>query len=262
MMRQMIEERYLSYGEARIAYVLKKHRRGGSKVRVAVSPEGMVSVSAADCMAEEDILRAVGQRGGWIWQQLQGIEQRRKHVVPRLYVDGECHFYLGRRHMLKIVPKVEVLRDTKRPLVRMLRGKIEVASRFEWSEDNTLQTMRSNEVRELLHRWYGIRAKAVIHTRLKVLAPSMPWVRKLPETKYLEMQTRWASCSSKGGLCINTHLVKAPTRCIDTILCHELCHLVEHNHSPKFWKLLTSMRPEWKRDMDHLQEMGEMYLSW
>lgn len=261
MLKQTPEERNMQYGDARIAYVLKKHTRSGNKVRVSVSPEGVVSVSASSSMPEADILHAIEQRGGWIWEHLQSVEQQRKHVIPRLYVDGECHFYLGRRHMLKIVPKAEVLREVKRPLVRMLRGKIEVASRFAWSEDKTTQAMRQSEVRELLHRWYTIRARAVVTARLKMLAGSMPWVRELPEIKFLDMQTRWASCSPKGGLCINTHLVKAPTACIDTILTHELCHLVEHNHSKQFWKLLTSVRPDWEKDMDYLHAMAEMYLS-
>lgn len=242
MLKQAPEERSIQYGDARIVYVLKKHTRAGNKVRVSVSPEGVVSVSAPNSMSEVDILRAIEQRGGWIWQHQQNVEQQRKHVTPRLYVDGECHFYLGRRHMLKIVPKAEVLLEAKRPLVRMLRGKIEVASRFAWSEDKTMQAMRQSEVRELLHRWYAVRAKAVVTARLKILAGSMPWVKKLPEIKFMDMHTRWASCSPKGALTINTHLVK-------------------HNHGKQFWTLLTSVRPNWEKDMDYLHAMGEMYLS-
>lgn len=255
------EEHTLAYGDATITYALKRHRRGGQSVRISVNPEGRVRVSASENVPEDAVQQVIAKRAGWIWKQLQSIKHHRKHVLPRLYVDGECHFYLGRRHVLKIVPREEVLRDARRPLVRMLRGKIEVASRFAWSEDETAQKMRQSEVRELVRRWYGIRAKAVISARLKALIPSMPWVQTFPKISYLTMKTRWASCSSNGLLCINIHLVKAPTHCIDTVLCHELCHIQEHNHSPRFWKLLTSVRPDWKKDMEYLDAMGELYLS-
>ncbi|MEY0234716.1 YgjP-like metallopeptidase domain-containing protein, partial [Providencia manganoxydans] len=55
--------------------------------------------------------------------------------------------------------------------------------------------------------------------------------------------------------------VKAPKECIDYVILHELCHIAEHNHSEKFWRLLTSVMPNWKEVKSRLDGMAELYLS-
>nr|WP_305848798.1 M48 family metallopeptidase [Vibrio injensis] len=51
---------------------------------------------------------------------------------------------------------------------------------------------------------------------------------------------QWGSCSTKGKLMLNPYLVKAPKESIDYVILHELCYIADHNHSEKFWRLLTS----------------------
>ncbi len=60
---------------------------------------------------------------------------------------------------------------------------------------------------------------------------------------------------------LNPHLVKAPKECIDYVILHELCHIAEHNHSDKFWRLLTSVMPHWKEVKHRLDDMAEFYLG-
>ena len=63
-------------------------------------------------------------------------------------------------------------------------------------------------------------------------------------------KTRWGSCSAKGNLNFNLRLMMAPPAAIDYIILHELCHLRELNHSPRFWQQVQSVCPDyetWKR---------------
>ena len=60
---------------------------------------------------------------------------------------------------------------------------------------------------------------------------------------------------------LNPHLVKAPKECIDYVILHELCHISEHNHSDKFWRLLTQVMPNWKEVKAKLDDMAELYLN-
>lgn len=58
-------------------------------------------------------------------------------------------------------------------------------------------------------------------------------------------KTRWGSCSKKGNLNFNYKIVLLPERLADYIIIHELCHLKELNHSPKFWDLVATARPDY-----------------
>lgn len=60
---------------------------------------------------------------------------------------------------------------------------------------------------------------------------------------------------------LNPHLMKAHKECIDYVILHELCHIAEHNQSDKFWRLLTSVMPNWQEVKSRLDGMAELYLS-
>jgi len=64
--------------------------------------------------------------------------------------------------------------------------------------------------------------------------------------------------STKGRLMLNPHLVKASKECIDYVILHELCHIAEHNHSEKLWRLLTQIMPNRKEIKAELDDMVQL----
>ncbi len=74
-------------------------------------------------------------------------------------------------------------------------------------------------------------------------------------------RTRWGSCSSRGTLSFNWRLALAPRSVLDYVVVHELCHLREPNHSPRFWALVEQRRPGWRADRDWLREHGAELLA-
>ncbi len=70
-------------------------------------------------------------------------------------------------------------------------------------------------------------------------------------------KSRWGSCSSKGNLSFNWKLIMAPPQVLDYVVIHELCHLHEFNHSPRFWRLVEVQMPEYKSWKDWLKIHGE-----
>ena len=60
------------------------------------------------------------------------------------------------------------------------------------------------------------------------------------------MKRRWGSCSNKGIITLSTELIKLPDLYIEYVVIHELCHLKHHNHSARYYKLLSDLFPEWK----------------
>lgn len=63
-----------------------------------------------------------------------------------------------------------------------------------------------------------------------------------------DMRTRWASCSAGGKMSFSWRLMMAPPQVLESVVWHEVCHIEEPNHSPRFWALLDSRRPTNRED--------------
>lgn len=74
-------------------------------------------------------------------------------------------------------------------------------------------------------------------------------------------KTRWGSCSEKGNLNFNCLLMLAPNEIIDYVVVHELCHLIEMNHSKAFWKQVEHVMPDYKSHRQWLKEHGNEIMS-
>ncbi len=74
-------------------------------------------------------------------------------------------------------------------------------------------------------------------------------------------KTRWGSCSSKGNLSFNCLLMLTPPEVLDSVVVHELCHIKQMNHSPKFYMEVERVYPEYDRWHRWLDEHGGVLLS-
>lgn len=65
---------------------------------------------------------------------------------------------------------------------------------------------------------------------------------------YREMSSRWGSCTLQTGrICLNTRLLARPEECLEYVIVHELCHLIEANHGPRFKALMDEHLPDWRK---------------
>jgi predicted metal-dependent hydrolase len=62
-----------------------------------------------------------------------------------------------------------------------------------------------------------------------------------------DQSSRWGSCSNTGVLSFSWRLILAPSFVLDYLAAHEVCHLVELNHSLRFWRLVKRLYPEVER---------------
>lgn len=235
------------YGEELIRYSIRRQAaRKSRRVAIHVDPDGRVLVDGPENTSDQQIKTAVARRARWIHGHLAAIRLRRAHVLPREYVSGESLLYLGRRYLLKVVTKGE-----SPAAVRLQGGYIEVA----------VPARNPKAIREALDHWYRGRARLVFGERLEAMALSLHWIRTTPAMRLQIMKVQWGSCSPAGRLTLNPHLVKAPRECIDYVLLHELCHLKEHNHSQKFYRLLEQYLPRWRRRKERLDELADLVLN-
>jgi len=254
------ERGVFTYGNDTIHYdVIRKTKpaenakKTARKVIIKVHPDQRVVATVPHDASDDAIQDAMHKRARWIWQSIDEFAKQKESVLPKSYVSGETQFYLGRRYVLKInIDAVQV------PNVKLSCGKLNVTIKHEVSKDID---DRLGKIKPLIDKWYQHKAKAIFHERLAELLPKATWVTGIPSFRVMAMKKQWGSCSTKGNLMLNPHLVKAPKECIDYVILHELCHIAEHNHSERFWRLLTQVMPNWKEVKAKLDGMAEMYLN-
>lgn len=70
---------------------------------------------------------------------------------------------------------------------------------------------------------------------------------KAGKLAYRNMTSRWGSCQpSTGRICINVRLALFPPECLEYVVVHELCHLLERGHGPRFKALMDGFMPDWR----------------
>ena len=71
-----------------------------------------------------------------------------------------------------------------------------------------------------------------------------------------DQTSRWGSCSTTGALSFSWRLIMAPSFVLDYVAAHEVAHLAEMNHGPRFWALVEKLMPDYERAKVWLQERG------
>lgn len=232
------------YGSETITFLRIPKRKGSTKISIRVLPDGFVEVLAPDETSDAEVIAAVRERARWIYAKLKSLEGTKAPLQSTLYVSGTSHFYLGRRHQLKVFCDPLGIEQ-----VKLLRGKFEL----------TVHHRLEHRVKSVLNRWYETRAKDVFERRLGECLPKALWVTERPNIKVSWMEKQWGNCSRTGQLTLNINLVKASRECIDYVICHELCHIAEHNHSPRFYRLLTQVIPGWEEVKERLDNKAKLF---
>ena len=234
--------RQIQYGDRLLKFELNSVANLEGKIRIKVHPKDRIEVQAPIGVCEAEVREALKKRLRWVTKNLEIQEEKRAHILPRQYLSGETHFYLGRRYILKVV-------TAESRSVKLKGGQIVV------NIDDIIG------VPDALNRWYRERAKGYFRKRLSLLMHDLPWVLSEPKITLKTMKTQWGSCSPSGTIILNPKLIKAPIQCIDYVLLHELCHLVERNHSERFYNLLSKHQSDWENRRERLNDISELILA-
>ena len=228
--KDSIRELSFTYGEEKITCCRLPRKQSGKGILIKVRPDCCVEVNAPVDADDQEVIQAIKKRGRWIYKKLSEFRKQQAHITPRKYISGESHYYLGKQYVLKVIET-----SLEKQGVKLIRGSLEVR----------LREYAPEKVKLLLHEWYKTRAREFFDKRLDVLLEKTLWVTHKPAIRLLTMQTQWGSCSPKGNLTLNPLLVRAPRDCIDYVILHELCHIAEHNHSERFYRLQNQVMPNW-----------------
>lgn len=229
----------VSWGSSVIGFALQRSER--KRVAIEVSPDLSVVVRAPKAAGIEPVLAAVRKKARWILRQRKYFEQFLPRTPDRVFQSGETHLYLGRRYRLKVHKVAEA------PLVKLSGGYIHL-----WCRNGASQEAK----RLLLDSWY---ASAVARLSQATLSSCLQHrvFRNLhaPTISIRKLRKRWASITKQGRLTLNPDIVRAPRRCMEYVLTHELCHTIVPNHSAQFFKLLTRVMPDWRLRKQELESL-------
>ncbi len=237
MHAQPIPDGMIQYGRRSIPYHLTVSDR--ATVEISVHPDATVHVRAPHDRSEEAVRRLVQRRARWIARQ-QDAFRALGRSTPRLFVSGATHRYLGRQYRLRVHDALSRAAESVK-----LRGRF-----FQV----TAGGREPERVKVLLGDWYRAHAQAKFAQRMAVCAAR---VRRhgiaAPPWQLRRMRTRWGSCTPSGRILLNPELIRAPLPCVDYVILHELCHLKHAHHGPAFYRMLTTVLPEWRRVKERLE---------
>ena len=208
---------------------------------IEVFPGETVHIIAPQELTKTQINTLLRTRSSWILEKLRLI---RDIPIPRRreFINGESFPFLGKDYRLKILLNCSggVSLNDGRLCVCIPKG-------LDTSEVSSL-------ARQRLIEWYKYQAKIKIKERADVFSKKLVVEPTLITIK--EYKARWGSCASNGELAFNWRLIMAPISVLDYIIIHELCHLDVPTHNKTFWKLVSSVKSNYKNDQKWLRFSG------
>lgn len=179
-------------------------------------------------LPKTEIERLLIKKSRWIEEKL--TLQNQIEIKPKQFISGESFSCLGRDYNLEIgqgsSPRIHLYQNQ---LVAIVRDK---------------QADNSALIKRLLLRWYQQQAETKLIEKTQHYANI---IGVIPTSIVVKtFKARWGSCSSKADIHYNWKLIMAPDEVVDYVVIHELCHILHHNHSPKFWKTVESYLPSYR----------------
>lgn len=207
-----------------ISYTLKTSARRRT-IGMRIDHRGL-TISIPARMPRHDIPTMLRKHAGWILRKLEQYAAMRREAPPREWQDGAVLRFLGREVRLCLRQNVQ------RRAVEFDGAHLHVA---------LVHTQDSSAIRRKVVSW--LRAQALTDFTRRVELFSVRMGVAPPRLFLSSARTRWGSCNAKGEIRLNWRLIQAPPHLIDYVVAHELAHLKEMNHGPRFWKWVAQLYP-------------------
>lgn len=220
-----------------LAYTIQRSEKR-RKLTIAVERDRSVVVHAPAGATDEAIRRAVDSKRHWILEKTRHPQKYRDlpHPPGKELVNGESAMYLGRHFRIELVAEgLDAVQFNQRFLV---------------------PASKASERKTTLREWYVARANEKILPRVARFAQSLGVNFK--RARIVDNRYRWGSCTVKNSVNFNWRLIKAPVFVIDYVIAHELAHLIEANHTERFWNVVRAQVPKVEQARVWLREHGQV----
>jgi predicted metal-dependent hydrolase len=208
------------------------------KLTITVERDRTILVHAPETTPEELVRQVVDSKRQWILAKLRHPQkyQARSHPPGKEVVNGESAPYLGRDYRIEVA-------ETE-------SGEIEFSDLF------VVPPAQRAKRRGVLRDWYIARAEEKIPPRAQQRARELGV--EFATARIVDNRYRWGSCTVKNNVNFNWRLIKAPMFVIDYVIVHELAHLIEANHTPRFWSIVRANTSTMEKAKLWLKEHGQV----
>jgi hypothetical protein len=211
-------------------------RPGRSTLEITVERDASLSLKVPAQATNDQVEAFVAAKRSWIFRKLAEKDALFHPPVVKQLVDGEGFAYLGRSQRLLLVDEQEVPAKLERGRLRVRRADL------------------SHDGISPIRRWYQSTGTSWLERRIQ------PWATRMgvPEVTVdvAGLGYRWGSVGRPGRVNVHWATLQLPPRLIDYVLVHELAHLDETNHTPRFWQLVARALPDYERRRDALATAG------
>ena len=231
--------RRIQLGERTLDYALRRARR--KTIGFSISAAGL-TIAAPRWVGIGQIEEAIRERESWVLKKL--ADMRRHHAsIPQVrWEDGGTLPYRGEPVTLRLVTRTT--------------GSSRGASAL---FDATARTLTLSlppdasraQIRDRTESWLQGEARALFVERLAFYEARLGVAHRA--LRLSSAKTRWGSCSADGRILLNWRLIHFPLSSIDYVVAHELAHLKEMNHGPRFWATVATILPGYEAARDHVK---------
>lgn len=226
-------------------YLVKIHHENRSNSTVSIGKRG-INVRIPSFLNREDRLKQLMDMKTWAINKIRENPNLMKKEVQREYNNGD---------ILKVGDKEFIInidyRDKKWSSGRLIADRIYLSI-----SNNLSKEERNKHISILLSRCIASMRLPKLKEKIEDLNQRY-FNQKINNVSFKYNQSRWGSCSFSGNISISTRLIFAPEQVFDYVCIHELAHLIEPNHSKRFWELVEMAMPNYKEKEKWLKENGD-----
>ncbi|WP_442781985.1 M48 family metallopeptidase [Collimonas fungivorans] len=233
-------KRRLRFGEHVLDYTLLRSKR--RSIGFLISDDGL-RVTAPKWVTLGDIEIAIREKKRWIFTKLSEYRDRStRRMQPQMqWRDGETLPYMGRSITLRI------------------HATQKAGIHFDDTSDQLIVCLPADageqQLKDRVLGWLQLEAKRVFAERLPIYAQKLGVTYQ--SFALSSATTQWGSCTSEGKIRLNWRLMHFALPLIDYVIAHELSHLREMNHSPRFWATVQSIFPEFETARKTLRDSAQ-----
>lgn len=219
------------------------------RINFRVTPEDGLTIVVPRRCREDAIYSALAEKRAWIEKALGWAAEQRRLLAARPPLVIPSH--------IDLPALAEGWRLETSPTAASSARVIETGFRTLRLSGNTFDTAAAAAA---LRRWLSRRARQSLEPRLRLLAGRHGF--QAGGVSIRNQRSCWASCSPSGAVSLNVKLLFLPPDLVDYVLLHELCHTVQLDHSRRFWSLVGSVDPDFRRHRRELTGSWDSVPGW